>query len=360
MRSYDRVPGVYGLATIPLAGDRVVAVGVGPQTSLVAPSRVALFLAGSADEPTPPYRLSMSPLEPRGPPPSDKASWVRDGWSLRGERVVDLPGGRRHVHAQVDLGSLSDLLQRGLLLLVLDFAVLALLWLVVDLVGGRFVPNLRAWLPRATRSLRARLTVTLSAFFVVPTVLFALWSYGRQGDEFRRSRELVIDRTLQDASAALELDSLNPAQALRDDAQRVDAELVLSQGGVLQASSAPVLSDLGLLDWLLPPEVYARLIHGDYIELTRELQDAPQPVLVGYRLLRSPEASPASVLSSLQLLTDVTLSEREEDLSVAVLVAAVLGILAALVLSGLAARALAHPLRTLARAASVASPCPQG
>ncbi len=353
VRSYERVPGVFGLATIPLSDGRVVAVAVGPQTSLVSPSRVARFLSGSPDEPVPPYRLTISPLEPRAPP-AQGISWERAGWTLRGERVVAFPGGHRHVHAQVDLGGLSDLLQRGLLLLVLDFGVLAVLWLVVDVAGGRFVPNLRAWLPQAMRSLRARLTVSLAAFFVLPTMAFALWSYGRQGDEFRRSRELLIARTLQDAGTALELDSVNPVLSLGDDAQRVDAELALSQGGVLQASSAPVLEDLGLQDWLLPPTVYTRLRYGDYIELTQQLANAPQPVLVGYRMLRSAEAAPASVLSSLQLLSDPTLAVREEDVSIAVLVAAVLGIIAALVLSGLAARALARPLRNLARAALAA------
>jgi signal transduction histidine kinase/F0F1-type ATP synthase assembly protein I len=354
VRSYDRVPGVFGLATIPLNDGHVVAVAVGPQSSLISPSRVARFLTGSAEAAEPSYQLTLSPLEPRGPPSDARASWARDGWTIRGERVVDLPGGRRHVHAQVELGGLSDVLQRGLLLLVLDFGVLALLWLGMDLIGGRFVPNLQAWLPRVTRSLRARLTVSLAAFFVLPTVVFALWSYGRQADEFRRSRELLIDRTLQDAGAALEPDSSRPGPSLEEDARRVDAELALSEGGVLQTTSAPVLADLGLLDWLLPPAVYRALTYGDEVELARPMRDAPQPVLAGYLLLRPGAPGRASVLSSLQPLSDQALAEREKDVSIAVLVAAVLGIAAALVLSGFAARALARPLRDLAQAALAA------
>lgn len=363
VRSYLRTPGVYGLATIPLSDGRVVAVGVGPQSVLVAPTRVGSFLAavggeaggvgGGAEPAAPPYRLTLAPPEPRGPPPASEASWTRVGWTIRGERAVRLPGGARHVHGQVDLGNLSDLLQRGLLLLVLDVGVLAGLWLLVDVLGGRFVADLRAWWP-TMRSLRSRLTVVLAAFFVLPTVGFALWSYGTQGDQFRRSRELLIDRTLQDAGAALEPDSTGLALGLGDVAQRVGAELVLSRGGVLRASSAPVLADLGLVDWLLPPSVYTRLVYGDYIELTDELADAPQPVMVGYRLLQSSDLRRASVLSSLQLLRDRTLTGREADLSIAVLVAAVLGIVAALFLSGAAARALARPLGDLAHAALVA------
>ena len=354
VRSYLRREGVYGLATIPLADGRVVAVAVGPKSSLVAPSRVARFLAGSEEEPEPPYRLTLSPLDLGGPPPDARATWSRAGWIIRGERVVQLPGGHRHVHAQVDLGGLSGLLQRGLLLLVLDFGVLAALWLVVDVIGGRFVPNVSAWLPSVHRSLRARLTLSFAAFFVLPTVVFALWSYSRQGDEFRRSRELLIGRTLQDAAAALEEGSTEKALALPDVAQRVDAELVLSRGGALQASSAPVLADLGLVDWLVPPDAFTRLALRDYLEVTGKQEDTPQPVLVGYHLLRQAEPLEISILASPQLLSDPALSGREEDLSIAVLVAAVLGIVAALVLSGLAARALARPIRELTRAALVA------
>jgi signal transduction histidine kinase len=352
VRSYLRREGVYGLATIPLSDGRVVAVAVGPPSVLLAPSRVARFLAGSEEEPDLPYRLTLSPLEFGGSPAH--AEWVRTGWTIRGERVVELPGGHRHVHAQVDLGGLSGLLQRGLLVLVLDFGLLAALWLVVDVIGGRFVPNVGAWLPSVKRSLRARLTLSLAAFFVLPTVAFALWSWSRQGDEFRRSREQLIGRTLQDAAAALDEGAFDPALELPGVAQRVDAELVLSHGGALRASSAPVLTDLGLVDWLVPPDPFTRLAFGDYLEVTRRQEDTPQPVLVGYHLLQQAELFETSILASPQLLGDQALSRREGDLGIAVLVAAVLGIGAALVLSGVAARALARPIGDLTKAALAA------
>jgi two-component system nitrogen regulation sensor histidine kinase NtrY len=355
VRSYLLLPGVYGVATVPLTDGRVLTVAVGPQTELVAPSRVARLLAGAGGEPEPPpYRLSLSPREPTGAAPQARVRWVRSGWTIRGERVLDLPGGPRHAHAQVDLGGLSSLLQQGLLLMVLDFGVLAALWLVVELVSGRFVPSLRAWVPRVRRSLRARLTVSLAAFFVVPTVALAGWSYERQEDEFLRSRQLLMTRTLRDAGAALEDAEPDPAQALEAVAQNVDAELVLSRGGVLEASSAPLLRDLGLVDWLLPPQAFTRLAFGDYLELTSEEAGTPQPVLVGYRLLGQAGSSEAWILSSPQLLSDEALGAREEELGIAVLVAAVLGIVAAVFLSGLAARALARPLRNLADAALAA------
>jgi len=330
----------------------VVAVGVGPQSRLLAPSRVEGFLAGPGAEAEPPYRLSVSPVEAEGAPATARVTWTRDGWTIRGERVVAMPGGRRHVHAQVDLGGLSPLLQRGLLVLVLDFGVLAVLWLILDLLAGRLAPNLRAAFPRSVHSLRARLTVSLAAFLVVPTVALAVWSYERQGDEFLRSRELLITRTLRDASAALEDLSADRDSALREVAENVDAELVLTSGGTRLASSSPVLSDLGLVDWLVPPQAYTRLVYGDYLELTLRQATSPQPVLVGYTILGG--GGTTDVLASPQLLSDEALGARQEDLGVAVMVAAVIGIVAAIVLSGLAARALARPLGQLAHAALAA------
>ena len=66
VRSYVRREGLYGLATLPLADGRVVAVAAGPRSSLVAPSRAARFLQAAGEEPEPPYRLTLSPIEAGG------------------------------------------------------------------------------------------------------------------------------------------------------------------------------------------------------------------------------------------------------------------------------------------------------
>ena len=196
--SYQRVPGAHLAAAVPLADGRVLTIGVGPRTRLVPPTRVGRFLAGGGGAEAP-YRLAMSPPEATLRPPSAAVSWRRAGWMLHGERVLALPGGGRHVHVQVDLRGPSALLQRGFLVLLFDIAVLALLWLGIELVGGRLAAALRRKWPRTYRSLRVRLTAGLALFFVIPTVAIAAWSYERLGDEFRRSRELLLRQTLRDA-----------------------------------------------------------------------------------------------------------------------------------------------------------------
>ncbi len=348
--SYLRVPGVHLAAAVPLADGRVLTIGVGPRTRLVPPTRVGLFLSGGSAAEAP-YRLAMSPPESDRRPPGPTVTWRREGWTLFGERVVALPGGNRHAYVQIDLHGPAALLQRGFLVLLFDIAVLALLWIGIELAGGRLAPALRAKWPRAYRSLRMRLTASLALFFVVPTVAIAAWGYERLGDEFRRSRELLLRQTLRDASGVLLSDTRDAGTALSAVARRVDADLVLSQGGRLAATSAPVLADLGLMDVLVPAAAFRRLAYGDELELTLPQAASPGDVLAGYRVVRPGPAADAVVLGAVELLSDPSLRRREQDLGIATLVAAALGVLAAVVLSGIAARTVARPIQDLREAA---------
>jgi signal transduction histidine kinase len=278
--------------------------------------------------------------------------WQREGWLLRGERMLDLPDGPRHVHALVDLRGPSALLQRGLLVLAFDVLVLVALFVVLETAAGRTAPALRTWWPQAHRSLRVRLSVSLALFLVIPTVGFAAWSFGRLEEEFRGARTLLLQRTLRDAAAELEQEGgRDDPAALQIAARQVDAELMVSHGGVVRTLSAPVLKDLGLADVLVPGTVMRRLAWGDELESAEPQEAAPTPTLVGYRLVARRDPGEAAILAAPEFLSDRALRRRESDLAVAVLVGVVLGLMAAIVLSGAAARALARPLEALRRAA---------
>jgi len=351
VRPFVRVPGLYGVAAIPMSDGRVLTVAVGPRSRLVAPTRLARFLARESADVEPPYDVMLAPPG-RTPVAGATVQWNREGWTLRGERTVDLPGGPRHVHALVDLRGPSALLQRGLLVLALDVVVVGLLFLILETTAGRAWPAIRAWWLRAHRSLRLRLSVSLALFFIVPTVAFAAWSYGRLEDEFRGARTLLLQRTLRDASAELDQEGgRDDPLALVVAARQVDAELLLARGGVLEDLTAPVLRDLGLADVLLPGTVMRRLAWGDDLEAEEPQVAAPTPTLIGYRLLDRREPGDAAILAAPEFLSDRALRRREGDLGVAVLVGVVAGLLAAIVLSGFAARALARPLDKLRRAA---------
>jgi len=351
VRHVSAVPGPHSVAAIPLADGRVLTVAVGPRSRLVPPTRVGRFLTSEGTGPFPPYDIALAPAV-RGTA-GPRVEWTRDGWRARGERTLDLVGGARHAHALVELGGPSSLLQRGALVLAIDVGLLGLLWLLVAAVEAPIAPGLRAWWLRARRSLRLRLSVSLAAFFVVPNVAFAVWSYARIETEFRGDRALLLQRTLLNAAGLL-ADTLpdgTPVVSLSDAARRSDAPLALAVDGRITAVSAPVLLNLGLLDRLVDGRVYARFAYGDELEAASDQPASPVPTLIGYRLLARAPAT--VVLAAPEFLTDPALRRREADLGIAVLVAALAGCVAALVLSGLAARALARPLQQL-RAAALA------
>ena len=347
VRPLLRVPGLHGVAAMPMSGGRELTITIGPRSRLVAPSRVARFLFGGSADPEPPYDMVLAPPM-HGHALPNRVVWQRDGWQLRGERSVVLPGGPRHAHAVIDLRGPPALLQRGLLLMVLDIAVLTVLWVGVEMATGRGWPALRAWWPRAVRSLRVRLSVSLALFFIVPTVALAVWSFNRLEGEFRGARELLLQRTLHDAAGVLAADT---GVVIGSAARRVDAELVMMRDGGLVASSAPVLGDLGLADQLVPDAIYSRLAYGDEVVLSADQRAAPAPTLVGYRVTARGDDGATTILGAPEFLGDPALQRREADLGIAVTVAGVLGFLAALVLAGLASRALARPLQDLRRAA---------
>ena len=349
--SYVRIPGVVHVAALPLADGRVLTIAVGPRSRLVAATRIGLFLEGGGADADPPYRLALSPPAPEHQSGSPTVVWRREGWTVRGERLLALPGGVRHVHAQVDLFGASPLLQRGFLVLIFDLAVLALLWLGIAATGGRLVPAARRAWPRVYRSLRARLVASLAFFFVAPTVAFTLWGFARFGDEFQRSRELLLRQSLRDAGNAMSADARDPGVALATLGARLDADLSMSQGGRLVAASSAVLADLGLLDVFVPPGAFRPLAYGDGLELTLRQEASTGDVLAGYRVVRSGDPADAVILGAVELMSDAALRRREEDLAMATLVGTALGLLAAIVLSGLAARALDRPIQQLRSAA---------
>src|SRR6266702_4478609 len=123
----EGIPGVHYILVAPLDNGTVLTVGVGPRTRLLPPNRVARFLRGDPAV-EPPYTISLS-LPSHAGAVGSTVEWRREGWAVRGERQVDLPGGARHVHLRVALGGPWSLLVRGILVVGLDVLLLAGVWL---------------------------------------------------------------------------------------------------------------------------------------------------------------------------------------------------------------------------------------
>ncbi|MGE5742925.1 MAG: ATP-binding protein [Gemmatimonadota bacterium] len=347
----DRVPGVHYVLTTRMAGDDVLTVGVGPRSRYVPASRVARFLRGERAV-EPPYTIALSlPTEAVEPA---RVQWLRAGWTARGDRLVNLPGGPRHVHVRVDLRGPWVLLVRGALVVLFDVALLAAAWALSRIVAEGWAPR-RPSLRNLLASYRGRLTLALAAFFIAPVLAFAVWSFSRLNDTVHSSGDLLIRQTLRDAAASAgeppPASSTGLAAAVADLGRRLDADLWIYQGGRLAGTTADVLTELGLVDPLLTPATYRRLMFEDETETTVDVRTAGRPTRVGYRVVASGPAGDQVVLAAPQLLDDETVRRRQEDLAMVLVLATLAGMIAAGSLARVTARTLAQPVAALREAA---------
>ncbi|HJR51485.1 MAG TPA: ATP-binding protein [Gemmatimonadales bacterium] len=346
-----RVPGVHYVLLVRLGDDDVLTVGIGPRSQLVMPGRVGRLLEpGRTGSPL--YRLTLAP--PAGPSAQlPRPRWRREGWIVRNEYPLVLPGGTRVVHAAVDLRGPVPLVVRGVLVVFLDAALLASLWFLAEAVSGARLPRPR-W-RSLSRSFRIRLAATLAAFFIVPAVGFAAWSFDRLTDEVERSRDLLITQTLRDAaitaSGSLRAGDDGLEERLRELSRRIDADLGLYEGGVLAASSTPVLEDLGVMPVLMDPAAFSGLALEGELELTRDGAVREPNQRIGYRVVEPGFPSELGVLATPQPAEDPSLAVRRLDLALVLLLATLVGVAAALAGAGRASRALSRPVAELRRSA---------
>src|SRR5438105_4983785 len=351
-----RVPGVHKVLVAPLPSGDVLTVGVGPRTLLIPADRVAQFLQGEVGAGLP-YVPSLSLPSPGPPAASARVIWTRSGWSVRGERRIELPGGVRHVHLRVDVqpGGPWALLVRGALVVVSDAVLLGAIWLfsLLFVAGGR--PRLQPVLAGLRTSYRVRLTAALAGFFVVPVMAFALWSFAQLRDDARQDGDLLIRQTLRDAATtaggAVSDRATNVERAIGELANRLDADLWLYQDGVLTATSTPVLDELGLTDPFLAPDVFVRLALRDELEVSADGSTAGRPVRVGYRVVVAGAPRAQAILAAPQLVDDERVRQPLENLTFTLVLAILVGLVAAVALAGLVARGLARPVAALRDAA---------
>jgi two-component system nitrogen regulation sensor histidine kinase NtrY len=346
-----RVPGVHYVLLSRVSPTTVMTASVGPRSELILPGRVGRLLDPSRHN-APLYTLTLSPPGEGADVQPGHSRWRREGWDLRSEYPLLLPGSTRTIHAAIDLRGPVQLFVRGVLVVLFDAAVLALLWFVAELVAGARLKRPR-WHSMA-RSFRIRLAVTLGAFFILPTVGFAAWSFARLSDEAERSRDLLITQTLRDAvlsAGGIMRSGAAPAERLTELSRRIDADLALYQGGTLTGTSTAVLEDLGVVEQLMDPDAYEALALEGELEIT---QDGSIPQLaerVGYRVVQPGQPSDIGVLATPQLADDAMLGVRQLDLALFLLLATLAGVAAALAGARIAARALSRPVSELRRSA---------
>ncbi|MGH9885604.1 MAG: sensor histidine kinase, partial [bacterium] len=236
--------------------------------------------------------------------------------------------------------------QRGALIVLLTLAIVYGLWLasvIADGGAGRWIrARRRTW----GRSYRAKLSVALFAFFVIPAIAFAIWSYGRLATDATQARSVLVRETLR------ALDPPPPAPLwLPAEAERLDTPLMLYHRGELREASDPLYDDIAPIGRYLDRETeLAFAVSGEASDARLAQVDAGT-ILFGYRSFAD-EGRPSVVVGAPARADQLELGDpQRRDLGVLVLFATAVGALAALWLSGIAARQLARPIGTLRAAA---------
>ncbi len=334
--------GVYGLRVfaVPMAGGAATIV-VAPKTRLIGTDAYARWygLTTSAGI-EPPYSVQVvgDSLAPR-----NAIRWVRVGTELHGDWPLPGASTPSRAHLEVDLRGLDTLVPRGGLLVLVDLAVVALVWLIGALADGRVSRWVRLQ-RRNIRSYRARLSIALFLFFLVPAATFAVWSWRQLVDDAQAARRLLVTETMR----AFDGDPTR-ADVLSMEARRLDTKLLVYQSGILAAASDSTFAELAPMGYLLRPEVALAIDVANEVSATMAEPLGSATGMLGYRVL--PGSRGSIVLAAPARVDDVLLERRRRDLSVLVLFATALGAGAALWLSAVAARQLAHPISALRESA---------
>jgi signal transduction histidine kinase len=352
------------VAGLPLGRDSVVTIAVPPRTWLL-PTDPFARLTGLAATPdrAPPYSLSLGVLAAGAPTTlSEQMTWRRVGDLMIGDAVTGGDGEPRRAHVEVDLRGLGALVPRGALLVLLDVAVVLLIWTASAMADGGFWRWFRRELSRWRRAYRSRLSVALLAFFLAPTAAFAAWEAYRLREDDQNARELLVREALRTVDLPTSRDAnglqgLLTTEALAELTDAVGGPLFAYRDGVLRQSSDPVLAELAPFGTLLPTGVPSG-VQGEVLRLdtngellyTQSVQLARRSALVGFRPTLGPEGAPL-VLATAARGDEFALDARRSDLAILVALVIVAGVLAALWLSGAAARTLARPIGTLRDAA---------
>ncbi|MGH7689944.1 MAG: sensor histidine kinase, partial [Gemmatimonadaceae bacterium] len=326
-------------------GDAVVVVVASSRTRLVASDPFAKLLGiDQPPEAEPPYVLQLA--EPPLYPPSGEPTieWRREGTALHGDWVARGGLGPSRVHVEVELRSVDALVQRGSLVVLFDLAIVGVLWLMSVMADGAVGRWLRDRQRRWRRSYRTQVTLALFGFFMIPATAFAAWSYQQLAADATQSRELLVGETLRAVAPVMGSEAW-----LASESRRLDTPLFLYSNGELVAASDSLLAALSPTGRFLPPEMALALVVHDEVAQSRDEQFGASHALFGFRAVDDPEGP--VVLAAPARADDLALERRRRDLWILVLFTTVVGALAAFWLSGLVARGLAGPIRSLRQAA---------
>ena len=330
--------GVRGGAAAPLDSGWVVSALVLPRRSL---SPEGLAAAALSARPLPASAPVLTLSESTSSPAVDGGlEWARSAGGVRGEGEVRLQDAAFHAHVELDQDPPAVRVARGLLLLVFDLIVMALVWAIAHALTGGGSPPLAPWVP-APGSFRYRVTLALFLFFLAPALAFGAVAYRALAGTAEREAEATVTRASGQAAEVLSAagGNLQPVAAL------VGLDVLFYQNGELLTSSRPELVELGVHAAWLPPGAHLALRSREALAVERRRSLLGRPAVAAFRRL------PSGTVGVLALPGGAAATRRAE-LTDMLVFAVLLGALLSLALSLAAGRLLARPIGQLSRAAS--------
>jgi signal transduction histidine kinase len=330
--------GVQILAAVTHPSSGATSVVVPPRTRLLTPNPYAALLGmATPSGGDPPYAVALTDISPSVLADTTKVTWHRIGDELHGDRLISTSDGTKRAHIEIDLRSPWARAERGSLVLLLDLLLAGFFWLLGTSAEKGFARWMRVRAAHWIYTYHARLTLALFAFFVIPAAAFAVWSYQRLRSDDLQTREVLVRETLHAVVTSNELEQLPGA------ARRFDTPLLLYSAGLLDRTSDSLLEVLAPTGRSLPPAVHLRLGSGGEVTAAWEATLGTARMVFGYSNATGPSLE-RYVLAAPARSDDLVLDRRRRDLGMLVLFATAVGALAALWLSGIAAKRLARDL----------------
>ena len=332
-------PNMNRVLTLPLPDGTIATVVVPPRRTLGRITGISLFL-GTADASG--TRLNLVPAQE---PESDLHSMAwdrsREGW--RSEKIVQYPEGKYHAHLLVPVPPLGVWLARAALLTAFNLLVLLLLWTAGAFASGSSPVAGGAW-SAWLGSFRARVTVALFGFFLLPTAAFGYVAYRALAQEVERATAGVAARAARQAVAEF----AESRGDLRELASHAGADVLRYHRGELLDVSSPEALDLGVYGAWMPPGAYRLLRSGEEAASIDVQPFGDQRFVTAYHSL-----PPSGTLAVPMTLVSGDTAIRQRQLSHLILFAVLVGALLSLALSVAVGRALAGPIGQLRRAAAM-------
>lgn len=273
---------------------------------------------------------------------SDNTAWAPVEGAWRKEAIIPYPDGDYRAHVDVPLASTGVMLARGALLIGLDVVLLICIWAMSRLLSGTGAAWLYAFWRNWRGSVRARTTLALFTFFLVPTVIFGLVAFRALSNEVVRSAEVVATQAARQAAKEFQHSGPN----LRRIGAVTGSNVLYYAEGEISRASLPEVKELGVYGAWIPAPIYSAMRgqKGSPVALSR---------VAGVRVVTSYISVPGDATLAVPLsMNSAEIRVRQLEMAHLILFGVMVGAALSLLLAFRAGRALTKPIAQLQRSAA--------